>query len=48
MKKLDHIQSDIDSLKEHISDVDLVITDDDLDAIHEAEEDLVMGKTKRL
>jgi hypothetical protein len=47
MDKLNHIQSDIDYVKEHISDVDLVLTDEDLDALHEAEEDLTTGKTKR-
>ncbi len=48
MDKLNHIQSDIDYLKEHLSDVDLVLTNDDLDALHEAEEDLAIGRTKRL
>jgi hypothetical protein len=46
--KLSHIQSDIDYLKEHISDVDLILTDDDEKALREAEEDLAKGRTKRL
>lgn len=48
MDRLEHIQSDIDYLKGHLSDVDLVLTDDDLDALHRAEADLAAGKTKRL
>ncbi len=48
MDKLDHIQSDIDFLKGHLSDVDLVLTDDDSLALRQAEDDLITGKTKRL
>jgi hypothetical protein len=46
--KLDHIKSDLDYIKQHMKDVDFVLTDDDLDAIREAKEDLNQGKTKRL
>lgn len=46
--KLDSIQSDLDYIKQHISDVDLVLTDDDLDALNEAEKDLTNGKTVKL
>jgi len=48
IKKLDHIQSDLDFIKGHLTDLDLVLTDDDMTALHEAEEDLKKGKTKRL
>ena len=48
MKKLNHILSDLDFIKTHLSDVDLVLTDDDVDALHEAEEDLKKGKTQRI
>ncbi len=48
MEKLNHIQSDLNFIKEHLADVDLVMTDDDINAIYEAEEDLKSGKTKRL
>ena len=48
MDKLNHIQSDIDYLKGHISDIDLILTDDDFEALHDAEEDLAAGNTKRL
>jgi len=48
MNKLDHIESDLTYIKKHISDVDLVLTDDDQEAIKEAKKDLVAGKTKRL
>ena len=46
--KLEHIESDLNYIKKHISDVDLILTDDDLSSLHEAEEDLATGKTKRL
>ncbi len=48
MEKLNHIQLDLDFIKSHLTDVDLVLTDDDVDALHEAAEDLKKGKTKRL
>ena len=48
IEKLNHIQSDLDYIKEHISDVDFVLTDDDLNALREAEENLSAGKTTRL
>jgi len=46
--KLDVIQSDLAYLKQHIVDFDSVLTDDDLEALKEADEDLKSGKTKRL
>lgn len=48
MNKLSHIESDLDYIKKHISDVDLVLTSEDLESINEAKSDLVAGKTKRL
>jgi len=48
MKKLDNIKSELDFIKGHINDVDLVLTDDDREALEEAEHDLKKGKTKRL
>ncbi|HLG23918.1 MAG TPA: hypothetical protein VI564_03240 [Candidatus Nanoarchaeia archaeon] len=48
MDKLDAIQSDLDYLKKHISELDSVLTDDDVQALEEAEKDLKSGKTKRL
>lgn len=48
MEKLNHIQSDLDYIKGHLTDVDVVLTDDDVDALHKAEEDLKKGRTKRL
>ena len=37
-----------DYIKNHIADVDAVLTDDDIKALHDAESDLKTGKTKRL
>lgn len=48
MEKLNHIQSDLNFIKGRLADVDLVLTDKDVDALHEAEKDLKKGKTKRL
>lgn len=48
MDRLDHIQTDLIYIKEHISDIDLVLTDDDQEALKKAEEELKAGKTKRL
>ena len=46
--KLDHIELDINFIKQHLTDIDLVLTDDDLTSLNEAEKDLASGKTKRL
>jgi len=48
LEKLEHIQSDLDYIKEHIADIDLILTDDDKQALHDAEEDLSAGRTKNL
>ena len=48
LNKLEIIKADLDYIKEHMVDVDLVLTDDDLEALEEAEKDLKSGKTKRL
>ena len=46
--KLDNIKSELDYIKEHMVDVDTCLTDDDIQAIREAEQDFSEGKTKRL
>ena len=46
--KLDVIQADLAYLKQHIIDFDIILTDDDLEALKEADKDLKSGKTKRL
>ncbi len=48
IEKLDHMQSDIGYLKKHIVDLDLVLTDDDMDALSVAEKDFKTKKTKRI
>jgi len=48
LEKLETIKADLDYIKKHMVDVDLVLTDDDLEALEEAESDLKRGKTKRL
>ena len=48
LEKLDTIKADLDYIKKHMVDVDLVLTDDDLEALEEAENDLKAGRTRRL
>ncbi len=40
MNKLDRIKADLDYIRDHIADVDIILTQDDLDSLQEAEEDL--------
>ena len=46
--RLDKIESDLGYIKNHISDVDIFLTDDDLDALEQADKDFGEGKIKRL
>ncbi|MBS3053644.1 MAG: hypothetical protein J4469_04015 [Candidatus Aenigmarchaeota archaeon] len=48
LKELKEIRTDIDYIKEHMIDTDMILTDDDVESIKEAEKDLKEGKTKRL
>lgn len=48
LEKLAKIEEDLNFIKDHILDADLLITDDDLGSIEEAEEDLKTGKTERI
>lgn len=48
LQELKEIKSDLDYLKKHVVDLDLVLTEDDLESIKEAEKELKEGKTKRL
>jgi hypothetical protein len=47
-EKLNEIKEELDFIKDRIIDVDLVMTDDDINSLIEAEKDLKAGKTKRL
>lgn len=48
MEKLDAIKAELDFIKGHIADADYILTDDDVESLKAAEEDLKQGKTKRL
>lgn len=48
LEKLDEIKSELNYIKRHIIDMDIILTDDDIDSLKEAEKDLREGKTKRL
>ncbi len=47
-QELRAIRTDLDYIKEHIVDLDLVLTEDDAEALREAEKDLKSGKTRTL
>ena len=46
INKLNLLKQEIDFIKEHI--VDITLTQDDVDSLCKAEEDLKKGRTKRL
>ena len=46
INKLDMLKREIDFIKEHL--IDVTLTQDDIDSLNEAEEDLRKGRTKRL
>ncbi len=48
LEELKTIRADLDYLKERIVDVDLVLTDNDIASLQDAESDFKHGKTKRL
>ena len=48
LKELREIKADIDYIKKHIVDADIILTSDDLKSLEEAEKDLKHGKTKKL
>ena len=48
LKELKAIREDLDYLKKRVVDVDLVLTEDDIQSLEEAEKDFGEGKTKRL
>lgn len=48
LDELRAIREDISYLKEHLRDSDVLLTDEDIAAIKQAEKDLKEGKTKRL
>ena len=48
MDKLDEIKSELDYIKSHMANVDSILTDDDLEALKQAEEDYKKEKTVKL
>lgn len=42
------LRKEVAEVKERIVDIDVVLSDDDISSLREAEKDLKMGKTKRL
>ncbi len=48
MDMLAKMQEELSFIRKHMVNADLLITDDDLESIEEAEEDLSQGRTVRL
>ena len=48
LEKLDLIESELDYIKKHLIDADLIITDDDIKALKEGEKDLRNKSTVRI
>ena len=48
LDKLDEIKSEICNLKSRLIDVDILLTDDDTESLHQAELDLKEKKTVKL
>ena len=48
LEELRNIRSGIDYLKTHLTDADVLMTDDDWESIRQAEIDLKTGKTKKM
>ncbi|MBI4143885.1 hypothetical protein HY486_01415 [Candidatus Woesearchaeota archaeon] len=48
LDKLDSIKSERDYIKERIVDAGIILTDDDIESLNEAENDLKKGKTRKL
>ena len=48
LNKLDDIKSELDSIKEPAIDIDLILTQDDINVLHTAENDLQQDKTRML
>ncbi len=46
INKLDTLKQEINFIKEHI--IDITLTQEDVDSLNEAEDDLRKGRTKRL
>ncbi|MBI3051850.1 hypothetical protein HYY74_05330 [Candidatus Woesearchaeota archaeon] len=47
-KDLELIKNEIKHIRGQIADVDAVLTDDDMESLNEAEDDLRKGRTKKL
>ncbi len=48
MDRLNEIKSELNYIKKHIVDVDIVLSEDDVESLNEAEEDLKKGRTVKL
>ena len=47
-KNIKELRKEVAEIREHMVDMDCIMTEDDWESIREAEKDLKEGKTKRL
>lgn len=47
-KDLEFLKNKINKIEKHMTGEDTILTEEDIDSLKEAEEDLKQGKTKRL
>jgi len=48
LDELKEIREDLDYIKKHVVDADVILTSDDLESLEEAEKDFKQHKTKKL
>lgn len=48
LKELREMRADIDYIKRHVIDADIILTSDDLESLEEAEKDFKEGKTRKI
>lgn len=48
LERLDEIKSELDYIKQHMADVDTVLTEEDAAALKEADDDFKKGRTVKL
>ncbi len=48
LKELREIRADIDYIKKHVVDADIILTSNDLESLEDAEKDFKQGKTRKL
>lgn len=48
LEELKDIRADVECIKRHVIDADMIVSDEDIESIKEAEKDFKESRTKRL